>query len=305
MMTASRRAGTETHVFSPASTGVCSFMTDLLRDSRDARPGRLPLPSGRLCTIGGSSEDTSSSSSRDTSIRDIISRDTSSRDTSSRDIISRDTMSRDTSSRDTSSRDPEQAIVPNKNLNSEKNSKKSKNGWVKVKRKNRYRGKGKINSKENIFTVLLTNLRGYKSKETSLRKIIGKLKPSLVAMNETLLAGNMKVSIPSYTSWSKNRTEKGGGGIATSVAENYKNYTVGAGQGEGEEEYFITRIDCFSPALNIINCYGAQRREKKEDIERKWKNLRQEMELIRAKNELCCLTGDLNALVGHGKFDKS
>ena len=131
---------------------------------------------------------------------------------------------------------------------------------------------------------MLTNLRGYKSKETSLRKIIRKLKPSCIAMNETLLRGNMKVSIPTYTSWSKNRTDKGGGGIATSVAENYKDFAVEAGQGEGEEEYLITRFDCFSPPLNIINCYGSQRQEKKEDIENKWKGLRKEMEGIRAKN---------------------
>ena len=149
---------------------------------------------------------------------------------------------------------------------------------------------------------MLTNLRGYKSKETSLRKIIRKLKPSCIAMNETLLRGNMKVSIPTYTSWSKNRTDKGGGGIATSVAENYKDFAVEAGQGEGEEEYLITRFDCFSPPLNIINCYGSQRREKKEDIENKWKGLRKDMEGIRARNELCCLIGDLNKLVGIGQF---
>ena len=63
----------------------------------------------------------------------------------------------------------------------------------------------------------------------------------------------MKVSIPTYTSWTKNRTEKGGGGIATSVASRYKDYAVGAGQGENEDEYLVTRLDCFSPALNVIN----------------------------------------------------
>ena len=84
---------------------------------------------------------------------------------------------------------------------------------------------------------MLTYLRDSKSKETLLRKIIRKLKPICTAMNETLLGGNMKVSIPTYTSWSKNRIEKGGSGIATSVAENYKDFAVGAGQGEGEEEY--------------------------------------------------------------------
>ena len=38
---------------------------------------------------------------------------------------------------------------------------------------------------------------------------------------------------------------------------------MGAGEGEGDDEYLITRIECFSPALNIINCYGEQRKIKK------------------------------------------
>ena len=37
--------------------------------------------------------------------------------------------------------------------------------WVSVKKKrNYYRGKGKKNSRDNTFTVLLSNMRGYKSK---------------------------------------------------------------------------------------------------------------------------------------------
>ena len=165
-------------------------------------------------------------------------------------------------------------------------------------KKSYYRGKGK--RKENIFTVLLTNLRGFKSKETSLRRLIDKIQPSLIAMNETLLVGNMKVSIPTYTTWSKNRTEKGGGGIATAVASRFKDCTVGAGQGEDEDEYLVTRLECFSPALNVINCYGEQRSMRKEDIERKWERLRKEMENIRIRKEFVCLSGDLNKHIGTG-----
>ena len=165
-------------------------------------------------------------------------------------------------------------------------------------KKSYYRGKGK--RKDNIFTVLLTNLRGFKSKETSLRRLIDKIQPSLIAMNETLLDGNMKVSIPTYTTWSKNRTEKGGGGIATAVASRFKDCTVGAGQGEDEDEYLVTRLECFSPALNVINCYGEQRSMRKEDIERKWERLRKEMENIRIRKEFVCLSGDLNKHIGTG-----
>ena len=193
-----------------------------------------------------------------------------------------------------------------KTHNSQKNSKtenpKTDNIVRGRKKKVSYRGKGRKNMKENVFTVLLSNLRGFKSKETSLRKIILEKSPSLVLMNETLLVGNMKVSIPAYTSWSRNRTGKGGGGIATSVADKYKDCAVAAGQGEDEDEYLITRIDCFSPALCVINCYGEQRKAKKEDIERSWEIMRTKVEEIRTRGEICCLGGDLNKLIGTGEL---
>ena len=147
---------------------------------------------------------------------------------------------------------------------------------------------------------MLVNMRGFKSKQTSLTKMMKKVSPSMVLMNETLLVGRAKVSISPYTCWSRNRKETGGGGIATAVAPQFKDDTVGAGEGEGDDEYLITRIECFSPALNVINCYGEQRKNSKEDVEGKWMRLRKEMETIRARGEFCLCSGDLNKLVGSG-----
>ena len=106
-------------------------------------------------------------------------------------------------------------------------------------------------------------MRGYKSKVTLLMKMIKEVSPSMVLMNETLLSGRAQVSISPYTCWSRNRKETGGGGIATAVSPHFKDFTTGAGEGEGDDEYLITRIECFSPALNIINCYGEQRKNSK------------------------------------------
>ena len=153
-----------------------------------------------------------------------------------------------------------------KHLNPEKNSKNIKKN---VRNHNSYRGRGSKNVCKNSFSVLLVNLRGYQSKEMSLRKLIKKIRPSMVAMNETLLSGTMKVSMPPYTCWLKNRSEKGGGGVANAVSQQYKNSAVGAGQGEEEDEYLITRFECFSPALNVINCYGEQRKTKKRGCGKK------------------------------------
>ena len=182
-----------------------------------------------------------------------------------------------------------------------KNTKDKKNSKT-TNYKKTYRGKGKTNKRDSIFTVLLSNLRGYKSKEYSLKKIIKKVKPSVIILNETQLIGNMKVSLKPYISWTKNRTEKGGGGIATAVNQNFKDQAVAAGEGEKDDEFLITRIDTFSPALNVINNYGEQRSTRKEDIEEKWQRLRKELELVRLRGEFCLWAGDLNRLVGTGEL---
>ena len=77
------------------------------------------------------------------------------------------------------------------------------------------------------------------------------------------------MSINDYTSWLRNRKDKGGGGILTAVAQKYRDNTVGAGEGEGDDEYLITRVECFSPALTIVNCYGEQRKTNKEEVKGK------------------------------------
>ena len=79
------------------------------------------------------------------------------------------------------------------------------------------------------------------------------------------------MSLSNYTSWVKNRSEKGGGGAATAVRQNYQDSAVGVCEGEDDDEFIITRIDAFSPALCIINSYGEQRRTRKEEVENKWK----------------------------------
>ena len=168
------------------------------------------------------------------------------------------------------------------------------------KNKTGYRGRGNINRREKTFSVLLVNMRGYKSKERSLMNLIKKVQPSCVTLNETQLAGRAKVSLAPYTSWTKNRATKGGGGVATAVSERFKNCSVSAGEGEGEDEFLVTRVECFRPALCIINCYGEQRKTSKDEVEKKWRRLRDVMEGVRARNELCLLIGDLNKLVGTG-----
>ena len=183
--------------------------------------------------------------------------------------------------------------------NDKKSENKQKNDTTEKQKPNkRYRGRGKQNTREKEFTILLSNLRGFHSKKHSLEQVIKKLRPSMILMNETQLLGKAKVSLKSYTSWSRNRSVQGGGGVATSVARPYMDSAVGAGEGVGEDEYLVTRIECFSPALTVVNCYGEQRKCVKEQVEVKWNRLRTELETIRTRKDYCILAGDLNKLVG-------
>ena len=129
-------------------------------------------------------------------------------------------------------------------------------------------------------------------------KVMKKVKPSIVIMNETQLKGRMKAELPPYGCWSRNREEQGGGGVATAVDPALRQHAMGVGEGQGSDEFIITRVDKFKPAINVINCYGEQRKTKVEEVEAKWERLVKEMEAVRARGEFCLLAGDMNKLVG-------
>ena len=87
------------------------------------------------------------------------------------------------------------------------------------KRRKKHRGgAGVKKSADETFSIFFQNIRGHNSKEYSLRKLMKRIKPSVVALNETQLAGNAKINITPYTWWTKNRNKKGGG-VATGVAQ--------------------------------------------------------------------------------------
>lgn len=56
---------------------------------------------------------------------------------------------------------------------------------------------------------------------------------------------------------------QGGGEVATGVAGHFKDMALGAGEGSEDDEYLITS---FTPHLNVINCYGEQRKTKIEEV---------------------------------------
>ena len=55
--------------------------------------------------------------------------------------------------------------------------------------KKRYRGKGQKYARDSTFTIMLSNLRGFKGKKKSLEKILETDRPSILLLNETQMVG--------------------------------------------------------------------------------------------------------------------
>ena len=93
------------------------------------------------------------------------------------------------------------------------------------------------------------------------------------------------------------------GGISTSVKDTLKDNVVHVGEGEGDDEFLVIRLDNFTPPICILNCYGEQEgRSGKELVETKWAKLKHELDKIKGRGEECIFLGDLNKLIGNDEL---
>ena len=164
----------------------------------------------------------------------------------------------------------------------------------------------RANKKTPINTVnlkiLQTNIDGYTSKKESLCEIANAETPDIITVNDTALKGSMKVNIPQYFCYSKNR-ERNKGGVATVVANYLKQNASKVAEGREGDEYIITRIDITIPAINVVNIYGSQEgRVDKDDVEKSWLRLLEDVKDIEDRDEEVMIIGDLNRAVGGGEW---
>ena len=170
------------------------------------------------------------------------------------------------------------------------------------KRKPERRSKVK-NDKYNVnIKIIHSNTDGYKSKKESIDEIVRLEKPDIMTLNDTNLKGKLKVKVPGYFSYNKNR-EKYKGGVATVIANHLKHNTMKVAEGKDEDEYIITRLDNSLPAINIVNIYGTQEsRTSNDDIEQSWYRLLKDVKEIEKRKEAVLIVGDMNRAVGNGKL---
>ena len=89
------------------------------------------------------------------------------------------------------------------------------------------------------------------------------------------------------------------GGVSVSVMSEDAQSSLKICEGEGDNEYIVTRHSQFYPAINIINVYGCQKTVPVATIEDKWNKILSEVVKIEMKGENVLLLGDMNVSIGN------
>ena len=110
------------------------------------------------------------------------------------------------------------------------------------------RSKLKNNNYYTSIKIIHSNTDGYTSKKESINEIAKAETPDVMTLNDTNLKGKLKVKVPGYFSFDRNR-EKHKGGVSTVIANHLKHNTMKVAEGEEEDEYIITRLDNTVPAI--------------------------------------------------------
>ena len=166
------------------------------------------------------------------------------------------------------------------------------------------RGRRKRKTDKVSLTIMHINPRGWISKQDAIMKMTKAIDPDIININETQLSGNAKIQIKSFVSFSRNRSDKRGGGICSVVSNRIKEHAVCVAEGEEEDEWLAVRYDHVSPALTLVNCYGEQEgsgigRSSKEEVAARWGRLLKVLETARLRGDHVLLVGDLNKHVGN------
>ena len=174
----------------------------------------------------------------------------------------------------------------------------------------------KKNEKEVDISIVLSNCKGYGSKEASIKQDILEAKaPDVVLLNETMFRGQKKINPDNYFVYCKNRDEDkkedkkskngGGGGVATLVTSSLRSSSVKVGEGRHGDEYIVTRLGHIQPALNIVNVYGEnEKRAGDQRVLETWIRMKGDLDEIKKRGEMISIMGDMNRAVGADKMGR-
>ena len=161
------------------------------------------------------------------------------------------------------------------------------------------RGYGRKNKRKqskvlrNIkFSILGTNSNGISNKVESLKHNINIFQPSVLTLQETKARKLGSIRLEGYQIFENIRVGGGGGGLLTAVDQNLKPVLISTGKDE-ETEILTVQAKVGIHDVRIVNAYGPQEDDGKQDVYKFWQEV--EQEIITAKDENCLVVIQLDA----------
>ena len=103
---------------------------------------------------------------------------------------------------------------------------------------------------------MYANVRGLKSKTTSLYDNITNYKPHVICLVETMMSPQDKFVVPGYKTFACTRQNKPGGGVMIMVAQQYSNTAIDIYIGDETNEQICIKLKLKQTAFYIVAVYG-------------------------------------------------
>ena len=161
--------------------------------------------------------------------------------------------------------------------------------------------------KENI-RLMYANVRGLKSKTTSLYDNITTYKPHIVCLVETMLSPQDIFVLPGYKTFKCTRQNIPGGGVMIMIAQQYANTTTDIFIGDETNEQICIKLKLKQKYFYIVALYGKiESRCDPDQLAQQYEHLDQHIKHANRDNAECIIVGDFNAKIGkviNGNDDK-
>ena len=132
--------------------------------------------------------------------------------------------------------------------------------------------------KTATISIYDNNLNGFNGKRASIVELLSVMNPTVATFQETAVAGNNAIKVKNYACFQRNRKGiKKMGGVATLVANEVKAHALKVTEGEGCDEFLVTRLGHVVPAVNVLNVYGGiESRMTRQDVLENWLKIKKD-----------------------------